>query len=77
MTAKLRLGPIPKTNTVKLTVTLQAALKADLDRYAQLHAQVWGQPIDVAALIPFMLENFIARDRGFRKANRTRSGMND
>ncbi len=73
MTAKLRLGPIPKTDTVKLTITLKAALKADLDRYAELHAQVWGQPIDTAALIPLMLEAFIARDRGFRKANRARS----
>ena len=43
MTAKLRLGPIPKTDTVKLTITLQAALKADLDRYAELHAQDVGR----------------------------------
>ena len=70
MSAKLRLGPLPKTETVKLTVTLSSRVKADLDRYAELHAQTWGQPIDAAALIPFMLENFIARDRGFRKASR-------
>jgi len=49
-------------------------VKADLDRYAELHAQTWGQPIDAAALIPFMLENFIARDRGFRKASRAGAG---
>jgi hypothetical protein len=73
MTAKLRLGPIPKTEPVKLTITLQAALKVDLDRYAELHSQAWGQSIDAATLIPFMLETFIARDRGFRKANRGRS----
>jgi hypothetical protein len=69
MTTKLRLGPIPKTETVKLTVTLQAALKADLDRYAELHAKTWGAPVDVATLIPHMLETFMARDRGFRKAD--------
>ena len=68
MTAKLRLGPIPKNDTVKLTITLQAALKADLDRYAELHTQTWGQPTDVATLIPHIVEAFISRDRGFRKA---------
>jgi hypothetical protein len=67
MTAKLRLGPIPKTDTVKLTITLQVALKGDLERYAELHAKTWGAPVDVATLIPHMLETFISRDRGFRK----------
>lgn len=68
MNPKLRLGPIPKTETVKLTIALSTTLKTNLDRYAALHAQVWSQPITMAALIPFMLETFIARDRGFRKA---------
>jgi hypothetical protein len=68
MTAKLRLGPIPKHDVVKLTITLSTQLKADLQRYAQLHAEAWGEPADAAMLIPYMLETFIARDRGFRKA---------
>ena len=70
MTAKLRLGPIPKNDVVKLSITLHVALKADLDRYAELHAKTWGAPVDVATLIPHMLEAFIARDRGFRKVTR-------
>lgn len=69
MSTKLRLGPIPKTETIKLTITLSARLKADLDRYARLHTEAWGEPIDAARLIPYMLEVFITRDRGFRKAN--------
>jgi len=56
--------------TVKLTITLHAALKADLDRYVELHAQAWGQPIDAAALNSFILNNFITCNRGFRKAKR-------
>lgn len=36
---KLRLGPLPKSEPVKLTVTLSAELKATLDRYAALHSQ--------------------------------------
>jgi hypothetical protein len=52
---------------VKLTISLPAALKTDLDRYAQLHSQTWGEETDAIELIPHMLEAFIARDRGFRK----------
>lgn len=64
-TCKLRLGPLPKTETVKLTFTCSASLKSDLDRYAALHAQTYGESVDALALIPHMLEVFMARDRGF------------
>ena len=65
---KLRLGPLPKTEVVKLTISVPAALKAELDRYAALHAQTYGEAVNAAALIPLMLEAFVARDRGFRMA---------
>lgn len=67
-TRKLRLGPLPDTQTVKLTFTCSAGLKADLDRYAALHAQTYGEAVDATTLIPHMLEAFMARDRGFRKS---------
>ena len=35
MSTKLRLGPIPRTEAVKLTIVLSARLKADLARYAE------------------------------------------
>ena len=63
---KLRLGPLAKTETVKFTITLTVALKADLERYAALHTQTYGEPVDAVTLIPHMLESFIARDRGFK-----------
>lgn len=66
-TSKLRLGPLPRMEPVKLTVTLSAELKATLDRYAALHAQTYGERVDAAALVPHMLETFMARDRVFRK----------
>jgi hypothetical protein len=69
-TAKLRLGPLPKSEPVKLTVTLSAELKATLDRYASLHAQTYGERVDAAVLVPHMLEAFMARDRGFRSTGR-------
>ena len=66
-TKKLRLGPLPKTESVKLTFACPASLKADLDRYAALHAQTYGEPVDAMTLIHHMLEAFMARDRGFRQ----------
>lgn len=63
---KLRLGPLPRTETVKLTITLSIELKATLDRYAELHAQAWSEPIDSLALVPHMLAAFMERDRGFK-----------
>ena len=48
MSTKLRLGPLPTTDTIKVTITLPAALNTDLQRYSQLHAQAWGESVDVA-----------------------------
>lgn len=66
--SRLRLGPLPRTDSIKLTITLGSELKAELDRYAALHSESWGQTVDAATLIPHMLEAFIARDRGFRRS---------
>ncbi len=71
---KLRLGPLPRTESVKLTFSCTASLKADLDRYAALHAQAYGEAVDAVALVPHMLEAFMARDRGFRRGGPS-SGM--
>lgn len=64
---KLRLGPLPKTESTKLTFVCSVGLKTDLDRYAALHAQAYGEVFDAATLIPHMLETFMAADRGFKK----------
>ena len=67
---KLRLGPLPSTTSVKLTFACPVSLKADLDRYAALHSQAYGEAVDATTLIPHMLEAFMAADRGFRKGGR-------
>ncbi|EQD63676.1 hypothetical protein B1B_06921, partial [mine drainage metagenome] len=61
---KLRLGPLPRTENVKLTFACTAALKAELERYAAMHAQAYGESVDTVALIPHMLEAFMARTGG-------------
>lgn len=63
---KLRLGPLPRSENVKLTIALPATLKEALDHYAAVHSQVHGEHVDTVALIPHMLGAFIARDRGFK-----------
>ncbi|WP_234267108.1 DUF2274 domain-containing protein [Hydrogenophaga sp. NFH-34] len=69
---KLRLGPLPKTESVKVTFACSVGLKADLDRYAALHAQTYGEAVDAATLIPHMLMAFMARDRGFKQTTAAR-----
>ena len=73
-TRKLRLGPLPKTETVKVTFSCPADLKSDLERYAALHAQAYGEAVDAMTLIPHMLEAFMAGDRGFRKGRTAKAG---
>lgn len=68
MSEKLRLGPLPKTEHVRITIALPATVKADLDRYAELYAATYGEPVDAAALAPHMLAAFMERDRAFRRA---------
>lgn len=75
-TGKLRLGPLPKTESVKLTFTCPASLNANLDRYAALHGQTYGETVDAVTLIPHMLEAFMAGDRGFRKIDRVKDQVN-
>lgn len=72
-TRKLRLGPLPKTESTRLTFACPAALKSDLDRYAAMHAQSYGEAMDAATLIPHMLKAFMAGDRAFKKSGATRT----
>lgn len=68
-TKKLGLGPLPKTESIKMTFTCPASLKADLDRYAALHEQTYSEAVNAIVLIPYMLQAFMARDRAFRRGN--------
>lgn len=64
---KLRIGPLPKAESTKITFSCPTGLKAELDHYAALHAKTYGEAVDAATLIPYMLEAFMAGDRGFRQ----------
>ena len=74
VTRRLRLGALPKTETVKLTFTCTVVLKAELERYATIHSQAYGEMVDSVTLIPHMLATFMARDRGFRRTGESEKG---
>jgi hypothetical protein len=65
--SKLRLGPLPKTEVTKVTIALSVVLKAELDHYATLHSQQYGEAVDAATIIPHIVAAFIARDRAFQR----------
>jgi hypothetical protein len=64
---KIMLGKLPNTSSIKLTITFPATLKAQLDRYAQLHSETWQQEADAAALVPHIIAQYLAHDRAFQK----------
>lgn len=64
---RLSLGPLRSTATSRVTIVLPSTLKDSLERYAALHAQIYGKPVSVDVLIPHMLEAFVQRDRGFKR----------
>lgn len=76
-TKGLRLGPLPDLQNVKLTFACPARLKADLDHYAALHAQTYGEAVDAVTLIPLMLDAFMAGDRGFRRRRASHGPQRD
>ncbi|CAM4005775.1 DUF2274 domain-containing protein [Bordetella tumulicola] len=67
MANKLRLGPLPKQQAVKMTISLSATLRDELERYATEHTQLYGEKVNAEVLIPYMLARFIESDRGFRR----------
>ena len=70
--SKLRLGPLPKSETVRVAISLSSEIKAELDRYAEAYNAEHGSAVDAAALVPHMLSTFMARDRAFQRARQKR-----
>jgi hypothetical protein len=69
--ADLKLGPLPKHSTVKITIVLPELLKDELDAYAAEHSKLY-EPVETAALIPHMLEAFLRADRAWCKHRKQR-----
>lgn len=63
----LKLGPLPKIEMTRLAVMLPVPLKTDLERYAELHGELWGDRLDITVLIPHILATFLTKDREFQR----------
>lgn len=70
--AKLKLGPIEDDKPVKLTIELPATVHRDLVAYGCAHASETGltEPLPAERLIPRMVGQFMASDRGFARTRR-------
>ena len=66
----LKLDRLPDRESVKVTFTADADLKATLNDYAEIYRRAYGQKESVADLIPFMLEAFMNADPGFKRARK-------
>ena len=71
---KLKLGAIEDDKPVKLTVEFPAAVHRNLVAYAEAIGREGGQVApEPAKLIGPMIERFMATDRAFAKARKSRS----
>ncbi|WP_027040376.1 DUF2274 domain-containing protein [Mesorhizobium ciceri] len=68
--ANLKLGKLPNRTPSKITITVSADLYQELQDYAALYRQTYGESETVAELIPFMLAGFLEGDRAFAKARK-------
>ncbi|MBU6445552.1 MAG: DUF2274 domain-containing protein [Alphaproteobacteria bacterium] len=62
----LKLGPLPKAETSKLTITLSKPLRDALELYVSDYASAY-EPTELSELVPHMLEAFLRSDRAFMK----------
>ena len=71
--AKLKLGFLDEDKPVKVALELPASIHRDLVTYAEILARETGQVVsDPVKLIVPMLGRFMATDRAFARARRTR-----
>lgn len=71
---KLKLGALMDDKSVRITIELPAAIHRDLLAYAEVLGRATGQPApEPVKLIVPMLARFMATDRGFARAKRSRS----
>lgn len=71
--AKLKLETLLDDKPVKVSLELPASVNRDLVAYAEILGRETGQDIkDPTRLIAPMLTRFMATDRSFTKARRTR-----
>ncbi|MEL6729253.1 MAG: DUF2274 domain-containing protein [Pseudomonadota bacterium] len=67
---KLKVGPLIDRTPVKLSISCDPQLHADLNDYAKVHAQTFGKDVSVVELAPHMLRALIDSDAAFKRSRR-------
>jgi hypothetical protein len=67
----LKLAKLPDRRNIKITVSVPPDLDKALKAYAEVYRESYGDEEEVSTLIPYMLERFLASDRGFAKAQKS------
>lgn len=70
--AELKLAKLPDRTPVKIPITVSPSLNQKLAAYAGAYKDTYGAEEKVADLIPFILEQFLDGDRGFKGKRRSR-----
>ncbi|MEO1304148.1 MAG: DUF2274 domain-containing protein [Pseudomonadota bacterium] len=68
--SKLKVGPLIDRTPVKLSISCDPGLHADLTDYAKVHAQTFGKNVSVAELAPHMLRALMDGDAAFKRSRR-------
>ena len=67
---KLKVGPLVDQTPVKLSISCDPGLHADLTDYAKVHARAFGKEVTVAELAPHMLRALMDGDAAFKRSRR-------
>ena len=66
----LRLDRLPDRTPVRISLSVDPELASALSDYAEIYRQTYGAEEKPEALIPAMIESFLASDAGFKRARR-------
>jgi len=66
----LKLAKLPDRTKIKMMFAASTKLNGDIEAYAALYRNTYGEAASGAELIPFMLESFLKSDPAFVKARR-------
>lgn len=67
---ELKLAKLPDRKPVKLTIVLQPDTNTALQAYAAAYRETYGEAEEVSELVPYIIDSFLAGDRGFAKARK-------
>jgi len=66
----LRIGKLPDLTPVKMTIQVEPEVHRQLEDYARIYNERYGEEVAPVVLVPSMLASFLASDHGFKKARK-------